>query len=106
MNTNTHQRIVDLLACAFRNIECDIPSIYGHAGPGADAEAAVIRTLEFSLNLMLEAISLADENTAHAITARAEKIRDAIADHEATLAGWLEVPILIAEDEARTATKH
>ncbi|MFM0272394.1 hypothetical protein PQQ59_17530 [Paraburkholderia aspalathi] len=110
MNPNEHQRVVDLLACAYRNIELDLLSIYRHAGPGADAEAAVIRSLEFSLGLMCEAIALADklgdENTARATAARAAKVRDAIEDHREQLAAWLEVPILIAQDEADCSTKH
>ncbi|MFM0500357.1 hypothetical protein [Paraburkholderia caffeinilytica] len=106
MNAHTHQRIVDLLSCSVRNLELDIPSIYRHAGPGAHAEAAVIRSLQFSLGLMVEAISLADENTARAITARAEKIQDAIADHRKQLAEWIEVEGWIVVAEGENETKH
>ncbi len=106
MNIDEHKRVVDLLAVAYRNIELDVPSIYRHCGPGAETEAGVIRSLEFSLGLMLEAIELSDEPTRSAIAERAAKIEAAIADHRVKLAEWLEVPILIAEGESVGQTKH
>ena len=110
MNTNTPQRVIDLFACAVRVMECEPRSILAASEPGAESMGALIRAYEFALNLLCEAIALADAagdtNMAHMICSTAEKVNERIKDLRVEHEAWLQVPILIAQDEAERATKH
>lgn len=102
MNTSqVHQKIVDLLALSARHLEVDLPSIRAHADPGSETESAMIRSLEFSLKLVLQAAELAEEETMRlAIGERAAKIEAAIAICRANIVLWA------SQAEARESTKH
>ncbi|CAE6876131.1 hypothetical protein R69608_01416 [Paraburkholderia nemoris] len=102
----TTQRAIDLLAYAWRVIETEPGSIRRAGGPGFETEAAVVRAMEFAVNLMWQAASLADEPTRSGIAERAVKVENFIADLRIERDAWQQVPVLIAQDEARTATKH
>jgi hypothetical protein len=99
---DVHQKVVDLLGCAVKNLECDIPSIRSVVAPRIEIEAAVVRSLEFSLNLMLKAVELSaeDESMQVAIAQRAAHLEAVIAEAQANILQWT------AEEEANRSTKH
>ena len=107
---STPQRAIDLFQCAVSVMEHEPKSILAVGGPGAESTAALIRAFQFALSLMLQAIELADAagdtNMARAVAARAEKLHEHIKGLRVELAAWLELPLLLAQDEAERATKH
>ncbi|MDR8399210.1 hypothetical protein NE850_23085 [Paraburkholderia sp. USG1] len=85
-----------------------IPAFYARYGAGAEVEQNVIGMMRAALDCMerATALAVAHEPTRAAMERRVQRMRDHIAEHEAQLAAWLDVPMLIAIDEAEHATKH
>ena len=116
MNANQLEAM-NLYACATRHLECDSQSIRRYAASQsltaspqgmAEVTAAMIRSMEFGLDLMLHALALShgDDALRDSIAARVARLESVIADRRIELAGWLEIPVLVAQDEAERAVKH
>ena len=105
---------IDTVAiCALLDITANIagtqiPGIYRRHGVGAEVERNVLTMLNAALDCLTRATELATahEPTRAVLAEKTQLMRGYIADHEFELQAWLEVPILIAMDEAESATKH
>ena len=99
--------------CALLDITANIagtqiPGIYRRHGVGAEVERNVITMLNAALDCLERATELATahEPTRAVLAEKTQLMRGFISDHEFELQAWLEVPVLIAEEESQHATKH